>query len=152
MAAATLIVYLQSQLQSNDALFLFISSNLLVNICMIGLSSYLVWLSFQSEFKRAAPYVASVLGAVLFTIAGMVGILSASFDRYMFDVIKPLDYVLLFEAGILLGICALSYKHPVVSFSIRLPRLPVYRLRQFADNLLLPPASGGPKTSRPSAA
>lgn len=151
MAAATLIVYLQSQLQSNDALFLVISNNIWVNVSLLALSCSLVWLSFQSEYKQSITFIVSVLGAVLLTAGGFAGILSASLEHYVIGAIKPLDYILLFEAGILLSICSLSYKHPAISFSIKLPRLPVYRLRHYASNLLAGPADGS-RTSKPSAA
>jgi hypothetical protein len=151
MAAGTLIVYLQSQLQSNDALFLFISSNLLVNIGLVGLASAAVWLSFQTEFKTARTYIGAAAAAVALSFIGIIGILSASLDKYMFDVIKPLDYVLFLEAGIIFSICSLSYKHPAVKLSLPSLRLPVMaRVKQLAGGL--PNLSDTPGRSRPRAA
>jgi hypothetical protein len=148
MAAAILIVYLQSQLASNDALFLFISSNLAVNICLIGLACTAVWLSFQTKFKSARAYIATSAASAGLGLFGIAGLLSAGLDRYLFSVIGPLDYVLLFEAAVVFGICALSYEHPKASF--RLPAVNLVHLRQLAGRLTVPALPASPRRSRPS--
>lgn len=154
MAAATLIVYLQSQLASNDALFLFISNNLVINILMVGLAAYTVWLSFLRKFTSRYVYGMTVAASFSLALLGIAGILSASLDRYMFDVIKPLNYVMILEAAVIMGICALSYKHPALSINLRLPRAQINHLRQLAGNLdlgsYIPNGTSG--RSKPSAA
>jgi hypothetical protein len=151
MAAATLIVYLQSQLESNDALFLFISSSLAVNILMVALSCATVWLSFQPKFKSGRLYLAVLYSAVALCAIGAIGVFSAGLDRYFFDVIKPLNYMLMLEAGIIFSLCALTYEHPKVD--LRLPSFDTARLRRMANGLSgalsIPSHSGG---SRPHAA
>ncbi len=118
MVVATLIVYLQSQMQSNDPLFLFLSNNLVVNLSLIGLASFTVWLSFQTKFRNSYIYWLVSRLAVVLVIVGLAGSLSASLDRYILDVIKPLDYLILLETGILFSICALTYAHPPVRLNL----------------------------------
>lgn len=112
MAVTTLSVYLWSQLQPSDALFLFASANMLINLGLVGLSFLLVRLSFAEKFKKSWTYTLAAGGAIGSLIISVAGIISASLAYKLYSAFGPLDFVILTEAGIVLSICALSYKHP----------------------------------------
>jgi len=113
-AIGILYVYLQSQLHSDDALFLVTSSNIAVNIAMLSLAVVGVRLSYKDKFKAWETYLANnIIGGVLLFI-GLAGVIYTSLDNYFSGAIKPLDYFILLELGIIYGIIGLTYSHPPV--------------------------------------
>ena len=120
-AIVTLDVYLQSQLHSNDPLFLFASNNLLVNVGLVILAALVVAVSFKSKFSNWISYLACcVLAACLVTI-GVMGTFFSDFIYSFPSILLPLDYMLILEAGVVTGLCALTYKHQPIPY--RLSRL-----------------------------
>jgi hypothetical protein len=93
MAIVTLDVYLQSQLHSNDLLFLFASNGLLVNTFMLLLAAAALVVSFKKNFSN--------------------------FDYMFADFLLPLNYLFMLQGGVIFGICALSYKHAAMPANVR---------------------------------
>jgi hypothetical protein len=113
-ATGILYVYLQSQLHSDDALFLVISSNLAVNIALLSLACIAVRLTYKDKFKAWESYLATVITGGFLSMIGAAGIIYTSWDNYFAGAIKPMDYFILLELGIIYGIVSLSYSHPPV--------------------------------------
>jgi hypothetical protein len=150
-AIATLDVYLQSQLSSSDPLFLLISSNVVVNLLMVGLAALTVHISFKKRFDSWYGYAAcATLATVLLSIA-LCGLLLSDFTYALWMVFSPLNYFLMGEFGILLAINALSYRHAPVPSSLRLLGLPRLAL-PFHFALPLPKISQSPNLNRSSSA
>jgi hypothetical protein len=116
-AIGILYVYLQSQLHSDDALFLVLSSNTAVNIVLLGLACLTVRISYMSKFKAWESYLGSVITAVLLLIIGAAGVIYTSWDNYFAGVIKPMDYFIILELGAIYGIISLSYSHPPIKLN-----------------------------------
>jgi hypothetical protein len=113
-AIGILYVYLQSQLHSDDALFLVTSPNFAVNIALLGLAASAVGVSYKDKFKMWESYlVNSLVGGVLLFI-GLIGVVYTSLDNYFSGLLNPLDYFIILELGIIYGIFSLTYSHPPV--------------------------------------
>jgi hypothetical protein len=129
-AAVILIIYQQSQLNSNDALFLFTSNNIVVNISLIALAVTAVRLSFINKFKRNWPYAFTVFGGVLLSVFGVAGVILSQVDYLFFNVFGPLDFLFLAEIGVIFSVCALSYQHQPLELrlpAIKLPSMPRFK-------------------------
>lgn len=155
MAAVIVGVYQLSRLDSGGVLFLFISSNLLVNIGLVALSAILVRLSFmKKKFTRRTSFAATAAGAVLFGLFGAGAIIFPSLDYRLYDVLKPMDYLIFIEAAIILGVCALTYQHQPLNLKVpairRLPQIAGAKKR-LAGWLPKPvPAHSGASRTRPA--
>jgi len=114
-AIGILYVYLLSQLRSGDALFLVTSSSLLINIVLLALAVAAVYISFVGKFKTAQAYIATSSASVLLSVMGLIGVAFSSLDNYFAGAIKPLDYLMFLQLGIIFSICSLSYKHQPVN-------------------------------------
>lgn len=113
-AIGILYVYLQSQLHSDDALFLVTSPSFAVNITLLGLAVVAVAISYKDKFKVWESYfVSNILAAVLITV-GTAGVIYSSLDNYFSGVLKPMDYFIILELGIIYTIIGLTYAHPPV--------------------------------------
>jgi hypothetical protein len=125
-AIVTLDVCLRSRLFSNDPLFLFISSGLAVNALLIILAGASVFLSFQKKFDSWYSYAACAALAAIFIGAGFLGVFYSDYIHSLWSAMLPLDYILMMQAGIVFGICALSYDHASLPALVkdRLPKLP----------------------------
>ncbi len=121
-AAATLYVYQLSQLHSGDALFLVKSDNLALNAAFVALAGYLVYLSFRSRFKSWQTFLGSAVGATLLVSVGLSGFIYSSLGNSFTGAIKPMDYLFLLQAGIIMSICTLSAQHKPIKLHI-----PAYR-------------------------
>jgi hypothetical protein len=113
-AIGILYVYLQSQLHSDDALFLVTSSNFAVNIALLGLAAAAVGVSFKDKFKMWESYLANMVMGVTLLFVGSIGVIYTSLDNYFSGLLKPLDYFIIIELGIIYGIFSLTYSHPPV--------------------------------------
>ncbi len=111
-AIVTLDVYLQSQLSSSDPLFFFTSNNLAVNIAFVILSVVMVALSFKKRFDSWLSHAGSVIAGLALFSFGAVGGFMSDANNALTSVLLPLNYLLILEAGVVIGICALSYSHP----------------------------------------
>jgi hypothetical protein len=111
-AIVTLDVYLQSQLYSSDPLFFFTSNNLAVNIAFVILSVVMVALSFKKNFDSWLSHAGSVIAGLALFSFGMIGGFMSDANNSLTNVLLPLNYLLILEAGVVIGICALSYSHP----------------------------------------
>jgi len=125
----SLAVFLASQLFSNDPLFLFISSGLIVNILIVGLSAIAVYVSFQKKFSGWYGFFACSVLAVVLMASGLLGVFYSDSIHSLFSAMLPFDYILTMQCGIIFGICALSYEHAAMPASVRarlksLPALP----------------------------
>jgi hypothetical protein len=143
----TLDVYLQSQLYSNDPLFLFASNNLAVNIFLVVLMSLAVFFSFLKSFKSWYTYAVCTALAILAGGLGLAGTFFSSVTYSLPELILPLDYMFLLEAGVIFGLCSLSYKHAEAPFVINLPKLSALTAK---FDFLFPriPRSTGPARNR----
>jgi hypothetical protein len=116
-------VYLQSQLSSNDPLFLFASNNIVVNAGLMILGTLMVVVSFKDRFQHWWSYVGCNLLAVL---CGALGVIGTFFSNLLYsfpNILLPLDYLFLLQAGVVLGVACLSYEHTAVPDRFRLSRL-----------------------------
>lgn len=121
---AMLSVYLWSQLRPNDALFLFASTNLAVNLLLLGLSAATIWLSFKDRFKSSWTYALAILTAAACLLIGSAGLISSTLDYKTYGLLGPIDFIFLGEIGVLFSIFALSYRHqPLKLRRLSLPRL-----------------------------
>lgn len=124
MAVIILSVYQLSRLDPSGALFSFISNNLLVNIGLIILSVVMVRLSFMKpKFSRKISYGAAAVGAVVFCLLGVASIVFPAVDFHAYSIFKPLDFMVLLEAGIVLSVCALTYEHQPIAINLHVPVL-----------------------------
>lgn len=110
-AIAILDVFLRSLLYPSEPLFLFTSANLLFNIGLVLLAVSLVVLSFKKRFRSWWVYAGCCAAAVALSLFSLTGLLYSDVDYKLYGIIKPFDYLLLLQTGIILGICVLSYKH-----------------------------------------
>jgi hypothetical protein len=122
-AIVLLDVYLQSQLSSSDPLFLFASNNFAVNAGLLILGGLMVAVSFKDKFRYWWSFVGCSLLAI---VCGTIGVIGTFFSNVLYsfpNVLLPLDYMFLMQAGVVFGICSLSYQHVKVPYKLRLPQL-----------------------------
>jgi hypothetical protein len=130
-AIVILDVYLRSQLYSNDPLFLFVSSSLAVNLVMLMLAALTLYVSFIKRFKTWLGWAVCAGSAVILSLIGFGGAFLSDFFYNMPSVLLTLNYLFLMEAGVIFGICSLSYQHAAMPKKLRLPR-PVTIFPKFA--------------------
>jgi hypothetical protein len=73
-----------------------------------------VYLSFIKRFKSLQAYLAMLAVAIGLCVIGFAGFVYSGIDYY-FGIIKPLDYVILLQLGVIFGIYILSYQHPAAN-------------------------------------
>lgn len=122
-AIVLLDVYLRSQLASNDPLFLFASSSIAVNACLMVLVGLMVAVSFKDRFRYWWTFASCAALAALLGVMGIIGVFFSDTFYYFPQILQPLDYLFFLEASIVFGICSLSYKHEPLPFKLHLPRL-----------------------------
>ena len=125
MVIVTLDVYIRSQLHPGDPLFLFISNTTAANIGMVLLVILVVAISFKDDFRSWIGYAGSAALALIFTSVGIAGFFSSGLSYWLSGGLLPFNYLMILEAGVVFGICALSYPHParLVSAPQLIPRL-----------------------------
>jgi hypothetical protein len=107
-AIAIAYVYLESQLQPGDALFLVTSSNIAVNAGLAAIACTGVYISFLDRFKYQQTYAAAVASAVMLSTLGLFGVMYSGFGNNFGGVIKPLDYLIILQLGVVLSIGVLT--------------------------------------------
>lgn len=117
----TLDVYLQSQRSSSDLLFAVISGNLIINMLMVGLAALAISVSYRRVFITWNGYAACAILAALLIFIGGGGIFFSGFSSVFWTIFMPLNYLLMLEIGVILGINCLSYKHPEQPAWVQLP-------------------------------
>lgn len=115
-------VYLRSQLYSSDPLFLFASSNTLVNAGLLALIAVMVAVSFKDKFHHWWSFAGCTAAAIILGIIGLVGLFFSDIWYPFPQILQPLDYMLLIEAGAVFGICSLSYRHSRAPFKLSWPQ------------------------------
>jgi hypothetical protein len=118
-AIVTLDVYLQSRLSSTDPLFYFTSNNLAVNTAFILLAALMVSVSFRPKFKTWYGYAGCAAAGLFLCTLGTIGILFSDVDNFLSNILLPLNYLIILEAGVVLGLCALTYQHEPAPAKIR---------------------------------
>ena len=144
-AIVLLDVSLRSQLFSSDPLFLFASSNLVVNTVLILMVGSMIGLSFRSKFNNWQSFFASALLGPTLLLIGALGVFFSDTVYWFPSFLLPLDYLFIMQAGVVFSLCALSYKHQKLPFKIRLPR-PSVPIPKFA--FLVPKLPHSPTPSR----
>ncbi len=142
----SLDVFLRSQLSSNDPLFLFVSSGLIVNLLMVGLSAAAIYVSYRKKFSNWYAYMLCSALAFLFVGTGFLGIFYSDYIHSVWSSLLPLNYILMMQTGIVFGICSLSYNHADMPANVRqrlnnLPQLPKLNLVLPVPKTLHPPNS-----------
>jgi hypothetical protein len=150
-AAATLYVYLLSQLRSGDVLFSIASSGWAVNAGLVAISSYCVYTSFRDKFRANAEFIVCMALGLSLAVFGGAGIIYSGFDNYFSELIKPLDFLILLQAGIILGICSLSYEHAPIRLKLSLPSLSIIKT-SLLEHLPSPNVAAKAAPARPSGA
>jgi hypothetical protein len=118
-ATGILYAYLQSQLHSDDALFLVLSSNIAVNLALLGLACLAVRLCYMDRFKAWETYLATAVAGGLLSFIGAAGVIYTSWDNYFGGFVKPLDYFVILELGVIYGMIGLSYGHPPIKLKAK---------------------------------
>lgn len=117
----TLDVYLQSQLHSSDPLFLVVSNNPAINMTMVVLATLAISVSFRKRFSNWYGYAATVALAAVLLIIGAGGMFLSNVLYMLPPAVLPLNYMLMLQSGVVLGMCALTYQHAPRPASVRLP-------------------------------
>lgn len=121
-ATAIVYVYLQSRLHSEDALFLVISSSPLVNLVLLAIAGLAVRLAFNNSFSSVVSYCFGLILAITLSVVGIAGLAYSSIDNYFGGLVKPLDYVVLLQLGVIFSLSLLSSGHPFIRFSLPMPK------------------------------
>ncbi|MBX4190766.1 hypothetical protein KW794_01630 [Candidatus Saccharibacteria bacterium] len=144
-------VYLQSQLYSNDPLFLFASNNLVINAGLLIIVGLMVVVSFKDKFRHWWSYIGSIVISAVFGITGIIGLFFSNLLYSIPQVLLPLDYMFLLEAAVVFGICSLSYQHAKVPIKLNLPKLLAF-FTNFAFPVPKIPQSPTPRSRGPQPA
>ena len=113
-AIGILYVYLQSQLHSDDALFLVASASFWVNFLLLSFAVIAVIISFKEKFRTWEAYLANCIMAGFLSLSGSAGLIYSSANNYFSGFLKPMDYFIILELGIIYSVISLSYNHPPV--------------------------------------
>lgn len=131
MAIAITYVYFQSLLHPADPLFLIASSNLFVNVGLMLLVAIMVRVSFLKEFRHWQMYLVTAALTIILAVVSVIGLLSTSLDYYFSSVLLQLDYLVLLQISVGLGVCVLSYKHqPVPRYFLQSKRVELAKFKQ----------------------
>lgn len=122
-------IYILSQLQTNNALFLVASNNATINLSILLIVIAATRLSYITKINSTNLYLSLVVAAASLTIFGIFGLTYSIFRSYD-GYIQPLDYLMIAEAGTILAIDSLTIKHQPIKL--------VYRRINFAPRLRLP--------------
>ncbi len=123
MLILTLDVYMRSLLYPRDILFYFAAGSTAANVAMVLIVGLAVAISFRSRFNSWWSYAASASLAVVLCLIGFFSLFTISINSWLSAVLLPLNALMVLEAGVVIGICALSYQHVPRPASVRLPVL-----------------------------
>ena len=113
-AITTLDLAARGQMDPGSPVYLFASSLLWVNIVLVVLVGLSVAVSFKSKsrFSSWYSYAACAALASFLIILGGLGVFYSNFRLDGWDLLLPLNYLMLLECGVMLAISSLSYRHP----------------------------------------
>jgi hypothetical protein len=101
---------------SLDPLFFIVTGGWIADIIRIALASLMViWATFALPKKARPQNTMLILGALLVGF-GVVGFFLNSFNFALYNYVKPLDCLMIAEAGIVSSLIALEANKPVVHF------------------------------------
>jgi hypothetical protein len=101
----------------SDPLFFIVSGGVVADFVRIVLSSMMVAGAFYKIPKSLhAEIFLPFLGGFLL-LAGLSGFFSNSYDFLLYNYIKPLDFLLLAEVGVVTNLIALEAHKPMLHFS-----------------------------------
>lgn len=133
-AITTLDLAARSRMDPGAPVYYFASSHLWVNIIIITVVALSVAVSFKpkSRFSNWYGYAVCSAMAAFLIILGGLGVFYSNFRLDGWDLLLPLDYLMLLECGVVLAISSLSYRHPkrpvmvtgLVGRLSRVPRVP----------------------------
>ena len=147
-ASGLAYIILQSQLHSDDALFLVVSGNLVINLGLGAIAGLAIYLSCIKKFRYSQTYIATAAAAIALCAVGFFGFAYSGMANY-FGIIKPLDYVILLQLGIIFGLFSLSYKHPAAALNKARFKKDYLRYRRRITAALPKPVAAIDKTRKP---
>src|SRR5579884_762581 len=112
-AIITLNLTVSSRLDATSPLYYFASNQLWVNLIMIILAGAAVAISFKRgrRFGSWYSYAGCLTAATLLILLGGLGVFYSNFLLDGWDLMLPLNFLMMLECGLVLAICGLSYKH-----------------------------------------
>ena len=91
----------------NNPIFFFISSNQWIAMGRLILVGSMIWLSWGGYLKdKRIRTTLGRLGAILISL-GTILLLATQFNGRFFDIFKPLDMLLIIEAGVVISLATL---------------------------------------------
>lgn len=100
-----------------DPLFFIVSGGAVLGIVRILFSLALVVLTFVRLPKIKSFRIGLAIFGLPLMILGLVGLVTNSFDYAWYGLIKPLDYLLIIETGIVMNVLALQPQQQPVRIS-----------------------------------
>jgi hypothetical protein len=112
-AVAIALVNIQNP---TDPLFFIVSGGVGADLARLGISIFMVLAATFALPKKMHPQLSlSLLGVSLIAL-GIVGFGMNSFNYALYDYVKPLDFLLLSDVGIMSCLIALEANKPVMHF------------------------------------
>ncbi len=109
--AGTLYVFLLSLLRPGDALFLITSSDTGLNLALVVLALFAMYVSYVEKFKSSGLYMTTLVFAVLFLVIGFIGLTYSSIENYFTALVEPVDFIVAMILGVVFSLSALSAEH-----------------------------------------
>jgi hypothetical protein len=101
---------------SSDPLFFIVAGGIGADLIRIVLAGGMVAAAFLPLPKRIHPEVSVLLLGILLISFGITGFVMNSFDYVLYNYVKPLDFLMLSEAGIVTSLAALETNKQMVHF------------------------------------
>jgi hypothetical protein len=112
-AIAIALVNIQN---SSDPLFFIVSGGFGADLARLAISGLMVVAATFALPKKMHPQLTfSLLGVSLIAL-GLVGFVMNSFNYALYDYIKPMDFLMLSDLGIMSCLIALEANKPVIHF------------------------------------
>jgi hypothetical protein len=100
-----------------DPLFFIVSGGIIADTVRIFLSGLMVAGAFYKIPKTMHPKSFLPIFGIAMIVLGITGFVMNSFDYILYDYIKPLDFMMLAEVGIVANLIALEAHKPMLHFS-----------------------------------
>ena len=102
---------------ASDPLFFIVSGGLGPDLSRIALSAFMVLLAFFALPKKAHLVRSLLLTGTALIGIGITGVVISSVNYALYDYIKPLDFLMIIETGIVSNLVALEAHKPMFHFS-----------------------------------